>query len=183
MAHFLKTADPDLIILENGLLGVDYARMALEVAPNGGQKLAILNLGTAKGMPKPANYPRPIISLPPGFSFDAPDVLPELPEDCRGYADSPVVCFTTSGTTGPSKLAMHRQSAVVRMSVDLSWCWDMKPAKGTVMQGQLRYGKVLDWGGRREKMELDVGEPSFETRIRDILLLTVPWVYYLYPCF
>lgn len=175
MAHFLKTADPDLIILENGLLGVDYARMAIEVAPNGGKKMAILNLGTGKGMPDTTKYPRPVITLPPGFSFDAPDPLPELPPNCRGNAHSPVVCFSTSGTTGPSKLALHTQFSVMRSAVDIAWNWDLRSAKGTVMEGKLKYGKVLDYGGRKEVMELDVGLPTLENRCRDVNIIGIPY--------
>jgi len=97
MEHFLKVSDPDLVVLENGLLGVDYARMAMETAPNGGKKMAILNLGTTKGMPDTSKYPRPVRNLPLYFSFDCPDPVPELADHARGTVDSPAVCFSTSG--------------------------------------------------------------------------------------
>ncbi|KAI9008633.1 hypothetical protein DFJ74DRAFT_363768 [Hyaloraphidium curvatum] len=175
MEHFLRTADPDLIILEDGLLGVDYLRMAIECAPTGG-KMAVLNLGSSKGaVPEVRGRVKKVASLPPGFSFDCPDPVPELPPECRGQVDSPLVCFSTSGTTGPSKLAMHTHRSVVRMAVDISFNWDMRPAKGTMMEGKQRYGKVLDWGGRKEVMELDTGEPTFENRIRDVSLVCVPY--------
>lgn len=175
MAHFLATADPDLVILENGLLGVDYARMAIETAPNNGRKMAILNLGSAKGMPDTSKYPRPVITLPPGFSYEAPNPLPELTADCRPDPDTPLVCFTTSGTTGPSKLATHTQRAVLRSAVDISWAWEMRPAKGSLLEGKQKFGKVLEWGGKREVMELDVGAPTFENRCRDVTLVCIPY--------
>lgn len=179
MTHFLKTADADLVILENGLLGVDYVRMTMEVAPNGGKKLAIVNMGSAKDLPAAdtiSKWPRPIVTVPARWEFEnCPLPIPELPQNCRGDVNSPVVCFTTSGTTGPSKLATHKQAGVVRVAVDLSWCWDMRPAKGTVMFGQLKYGKYLEYGGRKESMELDTHPATLESRIRDVLLGTVPY--------
>jgi acyl-CoA synthetase (AMP-forming)/AMP-acid ligase II len=175
MLHFLKTADPDLIILENGLLGVDYAQIAVDVAPNGGKKMAILNVGSERNMPDTSNYPRPVIRVERNYAYEFPDPIPPLPSSYHPTLSDPVVCFTTSGTTGPSKLATHTHSSVVRMSVDLSWVWDMRPAKGTVMAGKLRYGKILEWGGRKEKMELDVGPATLANRTRDVFLATIPY--------
>ncbi len=109
--HAVSTAQPRLLVVPARFLDFDYAEAASVIQQSVGALKYVID-----------------VPIGGGFMWQSLNPL----ESCEGSTTDPWCTFSTSGTTGKPKLAMHTQGGIITHALNVANATDMRPGDATL---------------------------------------------------